>query len=90
MRPVGAGEFAERAFDLAHVGRDLALDDHFGIGRNHEVLAPGLRRHQPDRLVHHGAQHLVIVGAERRHVERAEVERWMMADDDDDSASAGS
>ncbi len=42
-----AENFAERILLFAHARQNLAFDDDFGVGGNHEFVAPGGRRCHP-------------------------------------------
>src|SRR5579884_158282 len=84
LRPVRTGKLAERAFDLARAGQDLALDEDVGVGRDQDVGAPYLARGEAQRTVHNRADDLIVVLAERGDVQGADEIGRMVADHDDD------
>ena len=58
---VGLREFAERAFRLAHAGKEAALDHDLGLGRHADVAGQALHHRQRPALQRAGDLKLVVV-----------------------------
>ena len=80
---VVAQHLAEGVLGPPHVGRYLALDDDLGVRGHQEVLTPGDRRRQPQRLAHERRGALIVVVAVRGHAAGREVEGRMVSQHDD-------
>ena len=82
LRAVVAGKFSEGPFHLFHIGKHMAFDYHFGVGRYHEVFAESFRRCEPQRLPHNRADLGVIINTEWRDIQRSQIKCRMVANHD--------